>query len=371
MSDKTIDVGVRIADARDRAGLTQEQLAYESGVPRTVIAKIERGLRRVGALELVDIAEGLGTRVEWLLNEAPAAVVAHRTRLDPELDVATIDRELERLARDASLVFELDPGLVPADLPVKQVPTTAQEAELLARQARKLAGLKAVQPVNDLVVTTAKLGLFAFSAPLGSDTADAASTLVSPGGIALINSSNAVGRRRLALAHELGHFLVRDDYTVDWSVAEHTASDKTEVLLDRFARAFLLPVDALKLFWQRVREQHDLRTAAVITASHFHVDMSTLARRLLEMDIADHDETKAVRGVRTTKADIVEHGLKVTYEMEDKSVADGYAKSVLGIYSAERISAERAIGLLYGVFGPDDLPELRVRHADEIWSLLS
>lgn len=371
MSAFTIDVGSRIAEARDRAGLTQEQLAASSGIPRTVIAKIERGHRRVGALELVDIADGLGTRVEWLLNEAPAAVVAHRTRLDPELNVATIDRELERLARDASVVFELDPDLVTEQVPIHQIPTTSEGAELLASKARRLAGLKAHQPVHDLVGAAARLGLFAFSAPLGQDTADAASTLVSPGGVALINSTNAVGRRRLALAHELGHFLVRDYYTVDWSVAEHTASDKTEVLLDRFARAFLLPRDALKAVWESARQDNEVRTSAVISASHFHVDMSTLARRLLEMDIASHDVTKAIWGVKTTKADIVEHDLKVTYELEGRTVADGYAKSVLGMYSAQRISAERAIGLLYGVFERDDLPELRVGHPDEIWSLLT
>jgi Zn-dependent peptidase ImmA (M78 family)/DNA-binding XRE family transcriptional regulator len=371
VSTHGVDVGTRIAKARDLAGLTQEQLAAASGVPRTVIAKIERSHRRVGALELVDIAGGLGIRVEWLLSEAPAGVVAHRTRLDPELDVASIDQELEKVARDASLVFELDSSLVPPTIPVEQVPTTSAEAESLAKKARSLAKLKADQPVYDLVGTAAKLGLFAFSAPLGADTADAASTIVAPGGVALINSTNSVGRRRLALAHELGHYFVRDDYAVDWRVAEHSSSDKTEVLLDRFARAFLLPAPALGARWKQALDLHSVRTAAVITASHFNVDMSTLARRLVETNFASHDESNAIRGVKTLKADIVEHDLKVTYEMAGRSVSVAYAKSVLRMYSAERISAERALDVLFGAFAGEDLPPLQEPHADEIWSLLS
>ena len=365
------DLGLRVSQARNRAGMTQEALASASGIPRSAIAKIELGLRRVGAVELVDLAGALGQRVEWLLTDAPAAVVAHRTRLDPELNVATIDKELERIARDARLVFELHPGLVPVEVPRQEIPASNKDAEALAKRARKLAGLKDSEVVEDTSVTASRLGLFAFSAPLGPETADAASTRVGAGGVALVNSTNAVGRRRLALAHELGHFLIRDDYTVDWRIAEHAASDRTETLLDRFARAFLLPDKALGRQWVEVRDEHSVRTSAVIIASRFHVDMSTLASRLRELNIAGVDETNSIYGVKTGKADITGYDLKVTYEMEGRTVAPAYAKAILEAYLKERISADRATDLLYGTFDFAELPERGVRHADEIWSLFS
>lgn len=42
-------IGRRIADARGRAGLTQEELARAIGLDRSALAKIETGIRRVTA----------------------------------------------------------------------------------------------------------------------------------------------------------------------------------------------------------------------------------------------------------------------------------------------------------------------------------
>jgi transcriptional regulator with XRE-family HTH domain len=43
------DIGARIAGARERAGLTQAQLAGEVDLDRSAISKIENGTRRVSA----------------------------------------------------------------------------------------------------------------------------------------------------------------------------------------------------------------------------------------------------------------------------------------------------------------------------------
>ena len=64
------------------------------------------------------------------------------------------------------------------------------------------------------------------------------------GGVCLVNSHNKVGRRRLALAHELGHYLLQDEYTVDWRVTDGGVG--LESRLDRFARALLLPAQGLR-----------------------------------------------------------------------------------------------------------------------------
>ncbi|MBW9110151.1 helix-turn-helix domain-containing protein [Microbacterium ureisolvens] len=370
MADSSAAVGARVAQARESANMTQQQLAVESGIERTALAKIERGLRRVGALELVDIAGALGVRVEWLLTDAPAAVVAHRTRQDPDLELASIDKHLERIARDVAVVCGLVPSLTSDQLDARDLPKTGSEAEALAESTRKAAGLNPTEPVPHLVDTVARVGLLAFSMPLGAETADAASTLLESGAVALINSTNSVGRRRLALAHELGHYLVKDDYTVDWSVADHAGSDRTEILLDRFARAFLAPKLGFTRFWNDVRSRHDLRTAAVLTGSEFNIDMSTIARRLLELELASSDDAQNIRSVRTTKADIVEYNLKVTYELDGTTLSSAYVKSLLGLYSNERLSAERTLQLLLGTFDRDDLPPLRTVRDDELWSLL-
>lgn len=365
-------IGSRIAAARESSGLTQQSLADLSGIERSALAKIERGLRDVGALELSALARALDVRLEWFVSEGPTAVASHRTRAGVEVELSTIDRELERYARDVELVGSIDERLTSKSPEPRDVPGSGTAAESLAVEARGLCGLDPVEPVHDLVEVVSSIGLLGFSLPLGPQTADAATVLLERGGVALVNSTNMVGRRRLALAHELGHYLVADDYSVDWSVADHTASDRTEVLLDRFARAFLTPAEGLRAYWQEVRDHvgRDLRAAVVLTSSRFRIDMSTLARRLSELDLATADECGRVRGTRTTKADIIEHGLVVPFDLDGVTMPAAYQRSVLALYKSEHLSAERTVDLLRGTLSEEELPDLGERHADEIWSVL-
>lgn len=364
-------IGARIAEARERRGLTQQGLADESGIERSALAKIERGLRGVGALELAALARALDTRLEWFLSEAPRALASHRVEVDAEVSLSTIDKELEHLARDVEFVASLDAGLLEGAVDPQEVPESGAAAEELAARARGMCGLDARAPVHALDEVVTGIGLLVFGVPLGRETADAATTLLERGAVALVNSTLSVGRRRLALAHELGHYLIADDYTVDWRVGDHSGAERTEVLLDRFARSFLAPREGFARFWAEARTGQDLRTSAVLAASRFRIDMSTLARRLHELELADASECGVVRDVRTTKADIVEHGLVVAYDLEGSALPRRYERAVLALYRDERISAERALGLLRGTFRPEDLPSLRPVHEGEIWSIVS
>jgi Zn-dependent peptidase ImmA (M78 family) len=214
--------------------------------------------------------------------------------------------------------------------------------------------------------------MFEFSFAMGNDAADAASILLATGGMAIVNGSLQVGRRRLAMAHELGHYLFADEYTVDWRVAEHSDDNVWESRLDRFARAMLLPPKGLSEMWTRLRsDDGDLRTAAVRTASAFRVDMSTLARRLRELALVDQSEANAIRIVRTTKADIVEFNLVVRDELEAPWLARRYEESVLRLYRREVVSAARATDLLFDTWSEDDLPVLPALPESQIWNFVS
>lgn len=48
--------------------MTQAALARKIGIDRTVLAKIESGSRRIGAIELADLARGLGVPIERLFE---------------------------------------------------------------------------------------------------------------------------------------------------------------------------------------------------------------------------------------------------------------------------------------------------------------
>ncbi len=52
-------VGAALAAARDRAGLTQAQLAKALRKPQSFVSNYERGQRRIDVLELLRIVEAL------------------------------------------------------------------------------------------------------------------------------------------------------------------------------------------------------------------------------------------------------------------------------------------------------------------------
>ncbi|GHJ14105.1 helix-turn-helix domain-containing protein [Micromonospora sp. AKA38] len=372
-------LGERIRDARKRAGLSQDDLGQAVGLERTAMNKIEGGVRKVTALELSDIAAAIGVRMSTFFAEPVPALVAHRSSQGLDTADSQIDALLAKFAGEVEFVASLgvdELGLDAADMVIQAgiaKPSTNAEAEALAAKARDLMGLSADEPIRRLLDCAASLGLLAFSRDVGKDTADAGTILLPRGGVTLVNSYMKVGRRRLALAHELGHYLIADAYTIDWRVDDH--SDQVvpmEARLDRFARALLLPKVAVERKWPEMVAQSGERTAAIILASQFRVDMATLATRLKELRLADAEAVASVRKWRTTQTDIIELNLHVPLqELEGKTIPRPFALAVLRLVRDERISRERALDLLQGTFEEMDLPQARERRADEIWNFVS
>lgn len=60
--------GQQVRELRKRRGMTQERLAHEAGLHRTVVGFIERGEREVGILTAWKIANALGIRVAELFE---------------------------------------------------------------------------------------------------------------------------------------------------------------------------------------------------------------------------------------------------------------------------------------------------------------
>ncbi|WP_203896350.1 helix-turn-helix domain-containing protein [Actinoplanes xinjiangensis] len=362
-------IGRRVAEARVRAGLTQFDLARVVGLDRSALAKVETGGRRVSALELARIAEETGEAFEWFVTDPPPAIVSYRIGVGAPA-TSSIDRLIEQVARDVELVQSLGVLDVIEFEPFDQ-PADVAQAESLAATARTTLGLDPAGPITDLVTPLADFGLFAFAHNLGVDAPDSATTLLHRGGVSVVNSDRAVGRRRLALAHELGHYLLADEYTVDWRVGAWPDSQRTEWLIDVFARAFLLPVDSLRSRWADLRARESIRESAVRAASEFRVDMSTLAARLSELNLADQEELSLVRAVTTTRADIIEHDLLVAHDLEGTSLPRRYEKAVLALYRSERISVGRTAELLRGTVDEAALPQLPPVHESEIWKFVS
>ena len=62
------ELGLRLRQARDYVGLSQDDVASVLGVSRPAVTLIESGARKVEAIELSKLATLYGTTVEYLLT---------------------------------------------------------------------------------------------------------------------------------------------------------------------------------------------------------------------------------------------------------------------------------------------------------------
>lgn len=62
-----IEVGLRLRRLREKAGWSQEELGFRSGLHRNYIGDIERGERNVAVVNVAKLAKALGIRPRDLL----------------------------------------------------------------------------------------------------------------------------------------------------------------------------------------------------------------------------------------------------------------------------------------------------------------
>lgn len=372
-SRSTEAIGRRVRQAREDSGLTQAELAQGTSLERSALAKIESGTRNISALELSMIAQRLGLRIDWFLVDAPQAVLSRRDSRDVGAPSPTVDKLTERIAREVEFVMEHDERLADmASPPSLPRPTDKASVEHAASEARHLLGIDPKLPLHDLSRHVGEAGLLVFSLDLGTETIDGASMLLRYGGVAVVNGARRAGRRRLTIAHEFGHFLFADEFSLDWQIGSTDQPRSREARIDHFARALLLPAEGLRDTWGDLLSRgHSARETAIITASQFRVDMSTLARRLSDLRMADRNEAQRVRGYRTTRADIVDFDLLNHDELRPPELPLPYIEAVLRIYRREVISAARALDLLLETWDEADLPELPSLPEEAIWSFVS
>lgn len=65
-----LDLGAVIRAQRQAMGLSQEALAYQAGIDRSHMGKIERGERNVTLLNIERVAQVLGCTASKLLEQA-------------------------------------------------------------------------------------------------------------------------------------------------------------------------------------------------------------------------------------------------------------------------------------------------------------
>lgn len=347
-------LGARIAAARKAVRLSQAELAAALGLDRTAVTKLEAGERKLDSLELVEVARLVRRPMDWFFAEPTPFVVARRDSRSVE-EESGADIVLETLASDAQLLVGLGSlSLARLDAPPVRVDGVLA-AERAAAAARKRLGVK-TGPVWNLHGLVERLGLLAFTLDLGDDRLDGSFVRLEGGGVALVNGQHPSGRRRFTLAHELGHYLLHDDFSAEWIVG--SGVDERERLVNAFAVHFLLPRAELRARWPQSGDAQVQRGAAIAIGADFGVSWTALIGHLVHLGLIDDAARRFLEVARPTRADYLEQGAVVREEAPTPTVPGSFMRAVLRSYRAHKLSASRAVEMLRGALALDELPQV-------------
>lgn len=333
--------------------MTQADLGRAVGLDRTAVAKLEAGVRRVSATELVAIASALDRPIDWFVVESPPSVVSRRSDRSVGGQSMALDIRIDRLARDVAFLFDQGILIGTYERPILELPSEIAGAEALAAQVHSSMGVPD-GPLYDLQRACERVGLLAFSLDIGG-VGDAAYVEVENIGVALVNGSADPGRRRFSLAHELGHHVFGDAYAPEVSVS---GADDVERLINAFAIHLLLPRKPVTKLWHGIADQ-DPRMAAVAVSVRFRASWTATCSQLRTLGLIDAGEREWFVAAPPTAADFIALGERWEAELQAPSVPPEYGKRVVSAYRGGRLSAARTVELLWGNVTAEDLPEQR------------
>jgi len=297
------------------------------------------------------------------------ALVSHRASRDAEIPLTSVDQLIERLVRNVEFVAEL--GVTPPSVEPDPLPFPQSNEEIEASAVHVRQRLEApTGALTDLATKAELLGASTFCLAVDGVSATGAMVHLPQGAVVFINGTYKHGPRRITLAHEVGHLVFADEYSVDHTIGDESGSTR-ERKLDRFGRALLMPLASLTVDWATEMDLgRSHRDAAIILASHYRVGTSQLAQRLAETEILSRGEANSLRHLSTTQSDFYEFDLLATEELQAPLLPAWYRKGVIALYRKDQISAARAVSLLVDTLDESELPEPPLLPSQAVWSVL-
>jgi Zn-dependent peptidase ImmA (M78 family)/transcriptional regulator with XRE-family HTH domain len=351
------EVGERIAEARLAAGLSQGDLAAQVGLDRTALVRIEAGERRITALELFDLAEALGVPLAHLVSRPPQALVSRRSALEEAPDTASraryrLDALLEEHARHAQWLIAhrlLTPPRL--DSRLQRTRSDGLDPASLAVVAREVIGLPS-GPLGPLADVVERLGLYL---TVVDETAEGASLLLDGYGVAVMSGQLPPGRRRWTAVHELGHHLLQDEYHSDASVA--AGRDEREQMIDQFTEEFLLPAADMRRAWEEGDRDRTFREKMLRVAACYRVSWGAVVNRMSRLDLISREEARREKADTPLRGDFLAvHGSEPVPDLVVGTTGAQWRRAALAAWLQGVITAPRAVELLYGAIGEEDLP---------------
>jgi len=267
-------IGLRLRAARERRGLSQQEVADALKLPRTALTNIESGNRSVSTLELAKLAALYRLSVARILEEDQAETDDLSIVLPRAFQEATngpgyreaIDHIVDLCREGAALRHMLDQDFELSLPDYAAKITTAGEAirhaETVAREERRRLGLGNA-PILNIAELVSSQGIWVAASDLPDGVSGLFLNHASIGFAILINSEHAPVRRRFSYAHEYGHALFDRVETVRLT-ERRNASDLIEKRANAFAAAFLMPASGVSQQLRRLDKGQPSRQSQIV-----------------------------------------------------------------------------------------------------------
>jgi transcriptional regulator with XRE-family HTH domain len=277
MTEPAQQIGPRLKAARQRAHVSQAELAARLEVTQTAVSYWEAGRRLPGIDDLMKIADFLHAPVTDLLpgdsERRPLAAVL-RAAAEQVQDEA-LGRALERFAERAAQM-----PTPQADLNVRAAGARDAAEQLLA--AARLTGA----PPVDVADLARRCGVRVLDFDFAGMVDGLVVQLQDGPAIGLDTGQPNEQRRRFTLAHELGHYLLRHSvsFHLDFFDTGGSAGDSPgynwqhERAANEFAANLLMPAELVRREADRVRDIDELAAA-------FDVSRQAMAFRLAALGL--------------------------------------------------------------------------------------
>lgn len=267
-----VQLGNNLRAARERRGLSQQEVADSLQIPRTAVTNIESGLREVSTLELTRFAHLYRISPTSLLEmgmSEDASVVLMRAleqaRISDEISQAIEDvRDLfhEGAVLRQMLGWEFDDGLPNYASRITSPAEAIRQGDTVAREERRRLGLGNA-PLGNIAAVISGQGIWVAACDLPDDMSGMFLSDKQNGLAVLINSKHVSARRRFSYAHEFGHALFDRDEAVRLT-QQSNASELVEKRANAFAAAFLMPPSGVEDQLRQLDKGRPSRQAQII-----------------------------------------------------------------------------------------------------------
>ncbi|WP_246238855.1 helix-turn-helix domain-containing protein [Acrocarpospora corrugata] len=347
------DVGERVRQCRIAADMSQDQLAAFLNLDRTMIVKIERGVRRVDALELARLSAVLNVPLSYFLNPQPLVVSRRGELADDTVTDATrqsyrLEVALSAWLSDIRQLIELG-EFSPTE--IERYPESIQDvadARAAALWVRSRLALGS-DPIDSLMAVCERLGQLVAVVEVPGE---GASLIDDDLAVAVVSRHGDPGRRRATAAHELGHLIVGDEYSTDIGI--HVSRDGREAIVDAFAAELLLPTEACRAACSAGTAG---RESLVALAARFRTSWSLTVRQAFDAGVINRNAATEMRRKNPTRAELMEAvGWAPQPDLEAVRVPPRYAHAVMESYKKALVTESRAVELMRGQIVAADLP---------------